>query len=219
MKSNKINSILIHAFEERGMIKYGDDCKKLDLHWYYENEPATIEIEDGRAVLYIRLKMYSMNSESFINHKFYARLLDLGFQNEESVDIKYQHQSMLLTRIYHHYGVIDMVRQEFNQNKYLQVSFYFIVVRKNVLDNLDVDFNVAPDNCSDTLCTLSYMSANEQINMIKRLKSHRLKFETDFIHGCYDYLPGTEAEFYENNWLKFKLNDDGQLFVRYFERN
>jgi hypothetical protein len=110
-----INQLMEIAMQKRGFILYVDDCLKLDLHHYYEDNPVSIEIEDnGLTSIKIRVKIYHNNQELFIPYCYKAIITENGFIERHSFSEEYLYILKIIRKLIHESGVYDYIKQTIN---------------------------------------------------------------------------------------------------------
>lgn len=104
--------LVIQGLGERGVLGLEDNPPKLDLHFYYPERPCSIVLKNGDTALLTHLLIYSQNSESFINYKFWAQLTKDGFKCKNTLDDNsiYLYMNKVLSRIYSKYEIIEILR-------------------------------------------------------------------------------------------------------------
>ena len=110
-----INQMMEIAMQKRGFILYSDDCLKLDLHHYYEDNPVSIEIEDnGLTSIKIRVKIYHSNQQLFIQYCFKAIITEDGFIERHGFSKEYSYVLKIIRRLINESSVYNYIKQTIN---------------------------------------------------------------------------------------------------------
>lgn len=105
---------------------------------------------------------------------------------------------------------IVMIGRE--ENEWIQVSFYFVILRKEISKHCRVvEWTVE----SDKLVSRSHMSESDMQDTIHELLLCNYMRGVDFVYGIYD---GLEFSVFENDWLEFQQKEDG-IYARYKEES
>lgn len=103
------------VMQKRGFILYVDDCLKLDLHLYYEDNSVSIELEDnGLTSIKIQVKIYHSNQQLFIRYCFKAIITEDGFIERHSFSEEYSYILKIIRRLINESGVYDYIKQTLN---------------------------------------------------------------------------------------------------------
>ena len=205
--SRKVNDLLAKGFAKRCFKKYSDDeCEKLDLAFYYNDEIARIGYENGKKVIKIELQYYSANREEFEDYLFVATLDSKGgFRSTTNADEKFYYIALVIARIFQSADLINVVKQEIEDNIYqmrnkLKVGFHFFVIRKECVVP---EMNVHRQN--NDIAVINFMGRGEAEEYFDRLVNvFDCKQHQQFIIGSFAGVgqPFGDLDYDNNDWCK-----------------
>lgn len=105
--------------------------------------------------------------------------------------------------------------------KQLEVKFYFFVLTKEALEKDTNQFGITYFN--DEIGVKCIMSGGEAEDELKKLLKLKLNRGIDFVDGVFDGVTGIDfidnsskpkVDYFENDWLKFEVEEEGKCLVR-----
>tara|TARA_B100000508_G_scaffold141096_1_gene146791 strand:+ start:1368 stop:1988 length:621 start_codon:yes stop_codon:yes gene_type:complete len=109
---NYLNKLITDAMLSRGFILYSPDCKKLDLHLYFEPNPLKLEVErNGLTAIKVRVKMYHRSKDVFIPYGYKAVLTHEGVVERHSFSYEYTYILKLIRKLLQESGVTDYLKE------------------------------------------------------------------------------------------------------------
>ena len=96
----------------RGLTLCSPNCKKLDLHLYFEANPLKLEVErSGYVAIKVRVKMYHQNKDVFISYGYKAILTPEGLVERHSFSYEYSYILKVIRKLLQESGVTDYLKE------------------------------------------------------------------------------------------------------------
>tara|TARA_B100000508_G_C11464534_1_gene280925 strand:- start:5281 stop:5952 length:672 start_codon:yes stop_codon:yes gene_type:complete len=111
-EADYLNKLMTDAMYNRGFILYSPNCKKLDLHLYFEPNPLKLEVEpSGLLTIKVRVKMYHHNKDIFIPYGYKAILTEKGLVERHSFSYEYTFVLKIIRGLLEESGICDYLKE------------------------------------------------------------------------------------------------------------
>lgn len=109
-----INKFVIQSMINRGYILFDNSpsCPKFDKHFYFENNPVTLELENtGLISIKVKIKVYHKSHDIFIAYAYKATITRYGIKERDSFSKEYTYILMVIKSILHERKIFNYLKQ------------------------------------------------------------------------------------------------------------